>query len=973
MTAAPTAGGVVTSGVGVAGVGVGLLGMFGPVRVVHVGWLLPLSGVHIELDRLGGFFMALTGAVAAPVGCYLIGYVRREHLGRVPMAVVPLFVAAMLLVPAAGSVTTFLLAWELMAIASLILVLSEHARPQVRSAGLWYAVMTQLGFIAILVGLVVLAAAGGSDRFAGLGAVCDGVRAAVFMLTLVGFGSKAGLVPLHAWLPRAHPEAPSPVSALMSAAMVNLGIYGIVRFDLQLLGPGPRWWGLALLAVGGTSALYGVLQASVAADLKRLLAYSTTENMGLITLALGAATLFADTGAYGPASIAAAAAMLHMIAHAAFKSLAFMAAGSVLAATGLRDLDLLGGLARRMPATTVFFGVAALGACGLPLGAGFVSEWLLVQSLIHAAPGHDPIVALTTPLAVGVVALATGLSVAAMTKAFGIGFLARPRSTQAEAAREAPASMRAGMAIAAGACLVLAVAPLLVAPMVRRAAATLPAAQAVKFTGLGAVVRLPAMSGSIAPGVIAAAVLAAALAVAVLARWRFRRRPAETPPREVAFPPAPGAGQVAAVGLRRGRSHRAHAIHGHVVRRAAAAGLRRRAAPGHRHRGHPHRRVALYGRADHLPDRGRRRDRTAPLYAGGRGGGRHGRAAAPCPHRQRAPLPGLRRAGRTDRAGGREVNVMSYLAGAAQIGGVMVGAPLVIGMTRQVRARWEGRAGAGLLQPWRDLLKQLGKQQITPAGTTIVFAAAPVIVAGTTLLIAAIAPLVATGSPLDPSADLFAVVGLLFLGTVALTLAGIDTGTSFGGMGASREITIAALVEPTILLAVFALSIPAGSANLGALVASTIDHPGHVVSLAGVLAFVALVIVIVAETGRLPVDNPATHLELTMVHEAMVLEYAGPRLALVEWAAGMRLTVLLALLANLFLPWGIAGAAPTALDVLTGVVAVAAKVAILAVLLATFEVFLAKLRLFRVPELLAGSFLLALLAVTAANFFTVGA
>lgn len=247
---------------------------------------------------------------------------------------------------------------------------------------------------------------------------------------------------------------------------------------------------------------------------------------------------------------------------------------------------------------------------------------------------------------------------------------------------------------------------------------------------------------------------------------------------------------------------------------------------------------------------------------------------------------------------------MSYLAGAAQIGGVMVGAPLVIGMTRQVRARWEGRAGAGLLQPWRDLLKQLGKQQITPAGTTIVFAAAPVIVAGTTLLIAAIAPLVATGSPLDPSADLFAVVGLLFLGTVALTLAGIDTGTSFGGMGASREITIAALVEPTILLAVFALSIPAGSANLGALVASTIDHPGHVVSLAGVLAFVALVIVIVAETGRLPVDNPATHLELTMVHEAMVLEYAGPRLALVEWAAGMRLTVLLALLANLFLPWG---------------------------------------------------------------------
>lgn len=316
------------------------------------------------------------------------------------------------------------------------------------------------------------------------------------------------------------------------------------------------------------------------------------------------------------------------------------------------------------------------------------------------------------------------------------------------------------------------------------------------------------------------------------------------------------------------------------------------------------------------------------------------------------------------------MNSMSYLAGAAQIAGVALGAPLVVGLTRQVRARLEGRVGAGLTQPWRDLRKQLRKQQITPDGTTAVFRAAPAVLAGTTLLIIAVAPLVATGSPLDPVADLFAVVGLLFLGTVALTLAGIDTGTSFGGMGASREITIAALVEPTILLAVFALSIPAGSSNLGAIVAHTIDNPMQALSLPGVLACAALVVVIVAETGRLPVDNPATHLELTMVHEAMVLEYAGPRLAVVEWASGMRLTVLLALLGNLFLPWGIAGANPNFLDVGIGVLAVAAKVAVLVVLLAGAEVFLAKLRLFRVPELLAGSFLLALLAVTAANFFT---
>jgi hydrogenase-4 component B len=515
--------GVLTACLGAIGVWMGLAGMFGTIRPVNIGWLLPLSGMQLELDPLGGFFMALTGAVAIPVGVYGIGYA--HHLTRIPTAVLPLFVAAMLLVPAAGSVTTFLLAWELMAIASLVLVLADHARPEVRSAALIYAVMTQLGFVAILVGLMVLSAAGGANRFADLANVPDGARTAVFLLTVAGFGSKAGLVPLHAWLPRAHPEAPSPVSALMSAAMVNLGVYGIVRIDLQVLGPGPRWWGLTLLVVGVVSALYGVLQASVATDLKRLLAYSTTENMGLITLALGAATLFADSGASAPATIAMAAAMLHLIGHAAFKCLGFLAAGSVLAATGLRDLDLLGGLARRMPATTTLFGVAALGASGLPLGAGFVSEWLLVQSLIHAAPGDDTIVALTAPLAVGAVALTTGLGVAAMVKAFGIGFLARPRSPSAADAGEASGSMVTGMTIAAAACVLIGVVPVLVAPALRGVLDTLPSAT-VDFTDFGAVIRLPGMPGSIAPSLIAAALLIAVLAVVVLSQWRAHRRPA---------------------------------------------------------------------------------------------------------------------------------------------------------------------------------------------------------------------------------------------------------------------------------------------------------------------------------------------------------------------------------------------------------------------------------------------------------------
>ncbi|ORW22165.1 hypothetical protein AWC19_00545 [Mycobacterium palustre] len=521
----PFIAGVLTSLLGGLGLWAGLLGVSGSVRSVRIGWLVPLSGVQLNLDPLGGFFMTITGAVMVAVGMYVIGYGRHGHLSRFALAVLPAFGAAMLLLPAAGSVTTFLLAWELMAVTSLVLVLADHTRPEVRSAALVYAVMTQAGFAVILVGLMVLAAAGHADRFADFRSVPDGVRTAVFLLTVAGFGSKAGLVPLHAWLPRAHPEAPSAVSALMSAAMVNMGVYGICRVDLQLLGPGPRWWGLVLMVFGGASALYGVVEASVATDLKRLLAYSTTENLGLVTLALGAATLFAASGAHAQATIAAAAAMLHLVAHAAFKSLGFMAAGSVLVATGLRDLDRLGGLARRMPLTTTMFGVAALGACGLPLGAGFVSEWLLVQSLIHTAPGPGTVLALAAPLAVGAVALTTGVGVAAMVKAFGIGFLARPRDPRAARASEAPRAMLAGMVAAAAGCVVLAVAPSVVAPALRRVIAALPAGRAVQLGDFGAVVRLPLLQGSIAPAVIAGGVCVASATVAVVSRCR-RGRPA---------------------------------------------------------------------------------------------------------------------------------------------------------------------------------------------------------------------------------------------------------------------------------------------------------------------------------------------------------------------------------------------------------------------------------------------------------------
>ncbi|SDR24051.1 Formate hydrogenlyase subunit 4 [Thermostaphylospora chromogena] len=312
--------------------------------------------------------------------------------------------------------------------------------------------------------------------------------------------------------------------------------------------------------------------------------------------------------------------------------------------------------------------------------------------------------------------------------------------------------------------------------------------------------------------------------------------------------------------------------------------------------------------------------------------------------------------------------VIGVVGAVVQVVLVVVGAPLLVGLMRQVRARMEGRVGAGVLQPWRDLRKLLRKEPIAPHGTGWVFRAAPLLLAATAVVVASVVPLVTTASPLDGAADLFAVTALLALGSVALALGGLDTGTAFGGMGASREVTVLALVEPTILVSVFALSVRVGSTNLGAIVESTVADPMSVISPASLLAAVALAVVTIAETGRIPVDNPSTHLELTMIHEAMVLEYSGPDLALIEWASAIRLSVLLGLLAGLFAPWGIATAGAGLGALALAAVLAVVKIALLGTLLAAGEVFMAKLRLFRIPELLAGSFLMALLAV-AASFF----
>jgi formate hydrogenlyase subunit 4 len=306
----------------------------------------------------------------------------------------------------------------------------------------------------------------------------------------------------------------------------------------------------------------------------------------------------------------------------------------------------------------------------------------------------------------------------------------------------------------------------------------------------------------------------------------------------------------------------------------------------------------------------------------------------------------------------------SAVLAAVQVVLLVVVAPLLIGVTRQVRARLEGRVGSGIGQPWRDLRKLLAKEPLRAEGTSGVSVVAPIMLLVSSLVVVALLPLAGVDPlPLVPD-DLFVVVSVLLVGTVAVALLGLDSGSAFGGMGSSRHMMIAALVEPTVLVAIYALSIPVGSSTLSLIVAARLESPSLVVSPVSLLAVLALAIAVLAETGRLPVDNPSTHLELTMVHEAMVLESSGRDLAWLELGSWLRLAALLGLVGNLLVPWGVAIEASVA-AVLVGAAALIGKLFVLGLALGAAEVFVAKLRLFRVPELLAGSFVAAFLAVTA--------
>ena len=485
----------------------------------------PLQPLVLAPDRLGGLFMALAGVVVALTALFGIGYASGPSASRTGWTAFAGFAVGMQLVPAATDAITFLLAWELMAVGSTALLLADHAeREPVRRATVWYSVMTHLSLLFLLAGFGVLAAASGGTSWAAISAagVTGPAAAAAFLLLLAGFATKAGLVPLHVWLPRAHPEAPSHMSAAMSAAMVKMGIYGLLLLTLRLLPDGPRWQALLLVTLGAASALYGILQASVQADLKKLLAYSTTENIGLITTALGVGLLLRESGQYAVADVALVAALLLAVSHAAFKSVLFLGAGSVLHATGERDLDLLGGLAARMPWTSSAFGIGALGAAALPVTSGFVAEWVLLQALIHVGAGTDRLLAIVLPITMGIVALTIGLGLLTFVKAYGIGFLARPRTAAAADAREAGVTMRSALVVGSLLVVGLGFVP---GPLVSALAGAVAAQGVATLDGAG--LSLPAIGVVLHPAalaLLAGAILVPLVAVNLILARRHPRR-----------------------------------------------------------------------------------------------------------------------------------------------------------------------------------------------------------------------------------------------------------------------------------------------------------------------------------------------------------------------------------------------------------------------------------------------------------------
>jgi hydrogenase-4 component B len=441
-----------------------------------VTWNLPIGVTlfpwTVRLDPLSAFFTLTLALLTSAISIYSIGYLE-EMEGKHNVGILAFFYNLVLLglalVFTAANAFFFLIAWELMSITAYCLVTFEHEKPEARRAAVVFLVMSHAGTGLLLAAFLILGASGGSVDFAQFHLLASTLspfdQGFVFLLFFLGFGVKAGIVPLHIWLPDAHPVAPSNISALMSGIVIKTGIYGMARVFFDFYGPPPLWMGTLVLAVGVVSALVGVLCALMEHDIKRLLAYHSIENIGIILMGFGAALMFRALDHPALAAMALAAALFHTMNHAIFKGLLFLAAGSAVQATGTRNMEKMGGLIRRMPATALCFLIGAVAISGLPPLNGFVSEWLTYQALLAGFGTTQSMTRVMFPVAGSLLALTAALAATCFVKAFGIPFLALPRSEAAANAGESSRPMQVGMALLAAACFVLGLGATWIFPM----------------------------------------------------------------------------------------------------------------------------------------------------------------------------------------------------------------------------------------------------------------------------------------------------------------------------------------------------------------------------------------------------------------------------------------------------------------------------------------------------------------------------
>ncbi|MCW4001241.1 MAG: proton-conducting transporter membrane subunit [Candidatus Bathyarchaeota archaeon] len=415
--------------------------------------ITPAFQFAFAIDRLAAFFLFIVSIVSVAVAVYSIPYVehlKHENRRNMLVSLMNVFVVSMLLVVASSTMFSFLFFWEIMALASFLLVMTEYEKQETQKAGIFYFIMTHLSTLFLLFAFLFIYTATGTFNIQNIQA-SQWVTSIAFIFLFLAFGIKAGIIPFHKWLPYAHPASPSNISALMSGVMIKVAIYGLVRF--VLLMPLQLWWGMLILAVGATSAVLGVIYALKEHDIKRLLAYHSIENIGIILIGLGLYVIFTASNLPLIGLLALAGGLFHTLNHALFKSLLFLTSGSIVNATGTRNIEEMGGLIKRMPATTVLFLIGAISISALPPFNGFVSELMIFQAFFQSYALANPFLELLIIVALAVFALTSALAAACFVKAFGITFLALPRSQETRNAQESPKLMLAGPAILAALCI----------------------------------------------------------------------------------------------------------------------------------------------------------------------------------------------------------------------------------------------------------------------------------------------------------------------------------------------------------------------------------------------------------------------------------------------------------------------------------------------------------------------------------------